>query len=77
MKNLTSFRDTGSLIAGLLIGLSLVVTAFAMTVAETSGKQTVWVVIDPIVLALGIGLQLVITRPRQRRTNEREFGASP
>jgi len=79
MTNLTNLRDVGSLIAGLLIGPSLVVTVFAMTFADTSARQTVWVIVAPIVFAFGLVLQLVITRPTrppQRRTNDRELAAS-
>lgn len=77
MKNLTSFRDAGSLIAGLLIGLSFVVMVFAMTIGDASGRQMVWIMIAPIALACGLVFQLVITRPRHRRTNDRELAASP
>jgi formate/nitrite transporter FocA (FNT family) len=68
MRNLTSLRDAGSFIAGLLIGLSLVTAVFAMTVVETGRGQMVAIIIAPLVLALGLVLQVVMTRPSPRRT---------
>jgi hypothetical protein len=76
MSNPTRFRDTGSFIAGLLIGVSFVITVFAMTVVDAGRGQMVGVIIAPLVLALGLVLQVVITRPSQRRTNGRELAAS-
>jgi hypothetical protein len=71
MKNLTTFRDAGSVIAGLLIGLSIVVTVFA--VADPGGVKTVLGMVAPIALALGIVLQALVTRPAQATAHER-FG---
>jgi Na+/melibiose symporter-like transporter len=71
VKNLATFRDARSLIAGLLIGLSIVVPIFAMTGADDGDRGTAWIVVAPIVLALGVVSQVVVTtRPRQRRTND-------
>jgi hypothetical protein len=69
MKKLTTFRDAGSLIAGLLIGMSIVVTVFVMTVPDPSSTQTVLVIGASIVFGLGLVLQAVVTRPRQQGTN--------
>lgn len=71
MKNLTTFRDTGSLIAGLLIGVAIVVPIFAMTIADLGNTETVWVIVAPIiVLAVGVMLQAAVTRPSQPRTSD-------
>ncbi len=66
---LSKFREAGSFIAGLLIGLAIVVPVFAMTAAQPGDWQRLWVFGAPIVLALGLVLQVVVTtRPRPRRT---------
>jgi len=74
MNHLTGFRDTGSFIAGLLIGVSFVITVFAMTVADPGRGQMVGVIIAPLVLALGLVLQVVVTRTRHS-TNGRGLAA--
>ena len=61
MKKLTTFRDAGSLIAGLLIGMSIVVAVFVMMVPDPSSSQTVLVIGASIVFALGLVLQAVVT----------------
>jgi multisubunit Na+/H+ antiporter MnhB subunit len=66
--SLARFRKAGSFIAGLLIGLSLVLFAFAMMVVDPSDWQSLWVFGAAITLALGLKLQVVVTtKPRQRR----------
>ena len=79
MKNsLARFREAGSFIAGILIGMSIVVPVFAIMVANTSDWQTFLVFGAPIILALGITLQVVITaKPRHRRTIDTKLGAFP
>ena len=79
MKNpLARFRQAGSFIAGFLIGLSIVVPVFEMMVASPSDWQTFLVVGAPIILALGITLEVVITaKPRRRRTIDTKLGAFP
>lgn len=80
MKNfLSKFREAGSFIAGLLIGLAIVVPVFAMTAAQPGDWQRLWVFGAPIVLALGLVLQVVVTtKPRPRRTTEPDpHGCSP
>ena len=79
MKNpLARFRQAGSLIAGLLIGLSIVVAVSAMMAVEPSDWRTLWIVGAPIILALGLKLQAVVTiKPRHRRTIAPELGVLP
>jgi len=69
MKNpLSKFRVAGSYIAGLLIGLAIVIPVFAVTAAQPGDWQMLWVFGAPVVLGLGLLLQLVVTtRPRHRR----------
>jgi hypothetical protein len=77
-KSLATFRDLGSFIAGILVGLSIVVPVFAMLEADPGDWQTLWVFGPPIILALGITLQVVATnKPRPRRTPAPELGALP
>ena len=58
---LEAFRQAGSFVAGLLIGLSIVVAVFAMMVASPSDSQTLWIFGAPIILALGIALLVAVT----------------
>jgi hypothetical protein len=60
-KALGRFRDAGSFIAGILVGLSIVVPVIALTGANTTALQTFLVFGAPIILALGITLQAVLT----------------
>ena len=60
-KALGRFRDAGSFIAGILVGLSIVVPVIALTGANTTAWQAFLVLGAPIVLALGITLQAVLT----------------
>ena len=71
MKNpLAIFREAGSFIAGLLIGLSIVVFVFAMMVVDPSNRQAMWGAFGaPMILAVGLTLQVVVTAlPRRWRT---------
>jgi hypothetical protein len=70
MKNsAANFRDAGSFIAGILIGLSIMVPVFALTVVNLTDWQTFLLFGAPIILALGITLQAVITaKARHQRT---------
>ena len=67
MKNsIANVREAGSFIAGLVIGLSILVPVFAMMVVDPSDWQMLWVFGAPIILALGLALQVVATaKPRQ------------
>jgi len=79
MKTLATLREAGSLVAGLLIGLSIVVPMFALTVADFGDREVVWMIITLFVLALGLILQAVLTtkpQPRQRRPNEPDPAAA-
>jgi len=79
MKNsLAMLRETSSFIAGLLIGLSMVVLVFAMTVANPGHWQALWVLAAPVILALGLTLRVLgNAKPRRRRATQPEFGALP
>src|SRR4030095_13641190 len=62
------FQQVGSLIAGVLIGLSMVIIAcmFTMTAAESSHSQILLALGASIVFAIGVMLQIVMTAaPRQ------------
>jgi len=72
------FRNVGSFIAGILVGLSLGIMVFAMTDAFPDGWQTLPVFGASIIVALGIALQIVATyRPRPRRRTDPAHGALP
>jgi hypothetical protein len=62
MKNTVArFREAGSFIAGLLVGLSIVVPLFAMMIADPGDWQIIWCFGAASFLALGLTLQIVIT----------------
>jgi multisubunit Na+/H+ antiporter MnhB subunit len=68
------FRQVGSLIAGVLIGLSMVIIAcmFTMTAAESSHSQILLALGASIVFAVGVMLQIVMTAaPRQPTPSDR------
>ena len=71
MKNssLATLRDAGSFVAGILIGLSIMVPVFALTVVDLTDWQ-MWLLFGaPIILGLGIALQVVTTtKARHLRT---------
>jgi formate/nitrite transporter FocA (FNT family) len=72
MKNLlTRFRQAGSFIAGLLIGLSIVVAVSAMMIVEPSDWRTLWIFGAPVIFALGFALQLVVTTKPGHRAYDR------
>jgi hypothetical protein len=56
-----NLRDAGSFLAGVLIGVSLMVPVFALIVVNFSHWQAFLLFGAPILLALGITLQAVIT----------------
>lgn len=65
MKNsLAGFRDAGSFIAGILIGLSMMVFVFAL--ADITDWQMLLLFGAPVILALGITLHVIIM-PTARR----------
>ncbi len=77
MKNpLARFPDAASFVAGLVIGLSIQVPVFAMTIAEPGDWQALWVLGALTISALGFSLQAVVTAaPRHPRTTVPELGA--
>ena len=79
MKNpLARFWQAGSFIAGLLIGISIMIPMFAMLLTNPGDWQMVWVLGALIVLAVGLKLQALITiKPRHRRTIAPELGVLP
>ncbi len=79
MRFLSAFlRGAGSLTAGFLIGLAVVASVFAMTIADPGEWQAIWVLSTPVVLALGLALQIVVTlKPRLPRATGPQPGAAP
>jgi hypothetical protein len=79
MKNsMARFRETSSFVAGLLIGLSIVAAGFAMMAANSSDWKALWVFGAPVILALGLTLQVVVTtKPRGQGTTDPEHVAFP
>lgn len=56
-KSLARCHEAGSFIAGLLIGLSILVPVFATMVADTGDRQGLWAVGALTILAAGLALQ--------------------
>jgi hypothetical protein len=79
MKNpLPILWEAGSVIAGLLVGTSIVVPVLAMTIADPDGWQLFRVFGALFILALGLTLQVVVTaKPRRRHASSTETGALP
>jgi hypothetical protein len=72
------FWQAGSFIAGLLIGISIMIPMFAMMLTNPGDWQMVWVLGALIVLTVGLKLQALITvKPRHRRTIAPELGVLP
>lgn len=58
----------GSLAAGALIGLSMVIAGFALTESTTVAWQAALVACAPLLLVLGVALQIVVVPgPHGRR----------
>ena len=66
MKNhVARFRQSGSFIAGLLIGIAVVFAAFAATEGNPGAWQTFLLFGAPVILVIGFALQVLVTsRPR-------------
>jgi uncharacterized membrane protein len=60
-SSLARFRGAGSFMAGILIGLSIMVPMFALMVVDLTEWQTFLFFGAPFILALGIALQAAIT----------------
>jgi len=58
---LERIRQSSSFIAGLMIGLSIVLATFAMTDPDSSAWRTFLILGAPVVLALGFALQALVT----------------
>lgn len=68
-RALTKFWECGSFIAGILVGLSIVLPVIALTGVTPTHWQTFLLFETPMILVLGITLQAVITtKPHHRRT---------
>jgi hypothetical protein len=73
---LARFPDAGSFVAGLMIGLSILLPVFAIAVAEPGAWQGLWILGALTILVLGVSLQALVTaRPRHPRTTVPEPGA--
>jgi hypothetical protein len=59
------FCEAGSFVAGILIGLSIIVAVFAMMVVNPGGWQMLWALGAAILLALGLTLQFVTSSSRR------------
>ena len=66
-KCFARFKQSVSFIIGLLIGLSLVVTAFAGTNADSTAWRIIFVIGAPAILLLGFALQVLVSAERRRR----------
>lgn len=73
---LARFPDAASFVAGLLIGLAVLIPVFAILVAEPDDWRALWVLGAPTLIALGFALQAVVTaRPCYPRTAVPGLGA--
>jgi len=63
---LARIRQSGSYIAGLLIGGSFVMGTFAAIVTDASGWQSYLLYGTPVLLALGFALQILVTAQPRR-----------
>ena len=79
MKKLLARVRGGSFIAGILVGLSIVVPVIVLTTGATlTDWQTFLLFGAPMILVLGITLQAVITaKPRHERGIDRALGDYP
>jgi Na+/melibiose symporter-like transporter len=76
----TGIRQVGSLIAGALIGLSMVIIVFAMTATETDHWQIILTLGSFVVVVVGFMLQIVMTaapRPRGEQAATRPRTRQP
>jgi energy-converting hydrogenase Eha subunit A len=76
-KALAGFRDTGSFIAGILVGLSIVVPVIALTGPNPTAWQTFSVFGAPIILALGVALQASLQPGGRHHSNLQANARTP
>ena len=69
------FRDAGSVGAGILIGLSILVPAYAMLVSDPGNWLGLWVFGSALLLALGLAVQRLVTTSKGSRRADREVVA--
>ena len=72
---LTRFPDAASFVAGLLIGLSILILVFAMMGSEPGDWQALWVFGAVALMALGFALQAVVLPARSIGARQRRAGA--
>jgi formate/nitrite transporter FocA (FNT family) len=70
MKKHAGVREAASFVAGLLIGLSIVLAVFAMMVGDSAHWPALWLLPPLVALAFGLALQfvVVVARGRSRQT---------
>lgn len=77
MKNpLARFPDAGSFVAGLVVGVAILMPVFATMIAEPDDWQALRLLGGLTLLALGFSLQALVTaKPGHPRTTVPEPGA--
>lgn len=65
MKKRVCIREAGSFVAGLLIGLSIVLTVFAMMVWDSARWPALWLLPALVALAFALALQSVVVAERR------------
>ena len=71
MDSLARLRQTGSFIAGILIGLSMVVASFAVTGNDPGEWPILLAFASPVILVAGFALQAFVTSKVRRRIASR------
>jgi Na+/melibiose symporter-like transporter len=79
VKNaLARFWQAGSFVAGLLIGIAIMMPMFAMMLTNPGDWQLAWVLGALVVLVIGLKLKALNTvKPRHLRTIALELGVLP
>ena len=79
MKNaLAKCGEAGNFIAGVLIGVSIVVSVIVMTASDHDGWQALEIFGTLVVLTLGLVLQVIVTaKPIRPHATEPELRALP
>lgn len=70
MKKRAGIRKAASFVAGLLIGLSIVLAVFAMMVGDSTRWPALWLLPPLVALAFGLALHFVVAAAggRSRQT---------